>query len=88
MSFRTVMITKQSSLSYKNRFLVVKQDIEEKYFDAGMFYFCKTDKIYEYNSLVPKNTSGYVINSSECQDIDTIEDWEAAQIKFRILHNV
>ena len=31
MSFRTIMITKQSSLNYKNRFLVVKQDIEEKY---------------------------------------------------------
>lgn len=31
MSFRTVMITKQSSLNYKNRFLVVKQGIEEKY---------------------------------------------------------
>lgn len=31
MSFRTVVITKQSSLSYKNRFLVVKQDMDEKY---------------------------------------------------------
>ena len=31
MSFRTVVITKQSSLSYKNRFLVVKQDVDEKY---------------------------------------------------------
>ncbi len=31
MSFRTVVITKQSKISYKNRFLVVKQDAEEKY---------------------------------------------------------
>lgn len=31
MSFRTVMITKQSTLNYKNRFLVVKQDLDEKY---------------------------------------------------------
>lgn len=31
MSFRTVVITKQSKISYKNRFLVVKQDSEEKY---------------------------------------------------------
>ncbi len=31
MSFRTVVITKQAKISYKNRFLVVKQDINENY---------------------------------------------------------
>lgn len=31
MSFRTVVITKQSRISYKNRFLVVKQENDEKY---------------------------------------------------------
>lgn len=31
MSFRTVVISKQSKLSYKNRFLVVKQEDDEKY---------------------------------------------------------
>lgn len=31
MSFRTVVITKQSKLNYKNKFLVVKQDDDEKY---------------------------------------------------------
>lgn len=31
MSFRTVVITKQSKLSYKNHFLVVKKDIDEQY---------------------------------------------------------
>ena len=31
MSFRTVVITRQSKISYKNRFLVVKQESEEKF---------------------------------------------------------
>ena len=31
MSFRTVVVTKEARISYKNRFLVVKQDIDEKY---------------------------------------------------------
>ena len=31
MSFRTVVIAQQSKLRYKNRFLVVKQDLDEKY---------------------------------------------------------
>ncbi len=31
MSFRTVVITRQSKISYKNRFLVVKQESEENF---------------------------------------------------------
>lgn len=31
MSFRTIVISKSSKISYKNRFLVVKQELEEKY---------------------------------------------------------
>lgn len=31
MSFRTVVISKQAKLNYKNRFLVVKQEMDEKY---------------------------------------------------------
>jgi len=31
MSFRTVVITNQAKLNYKNRYLVVKQELEEKY---------------------------------------------------------
>lgn len=30
MSFRTVVITRQSKISYKNRFMVVKNESEEK----------------------------------------------------------
>lgn len=31
MSFRTVVISRQSKISYKNRYLVVKRDNDEKY---------------------------------------------------------
>ena len=31
MSFRTVVITNKAKLNYKNRYLVVKKEIEEKY---------------------------------------------------------
>ena len=31
MSFRTIVITRQSKISYKNRFLVVKKENEERY---------------------------------------------------------
>lgn len=61
------------------------QDIETKYFDAGMFYFCKTSALIEYKSLVPEKTLGFVIDESQCQDIDTEEDWQMAEMKYNIL---
>ena len=64
------------------------QDIKPKYFDVGMFYFCKTEKMYEYKSLISEKTSAYIISEDECQDIDTIEDWRMAEMKYRIMYNV
>ena len=64
------------------------QDIEPKYFDAGMFYFCKVEKIYENNSLVSNKTYGHIIDENQCQDIDTIEDWQMAEMKYRIINDV
>lgn len=64
------------------------QDIEPKYFDAGMFYLCKANKLYENKSLQPNDTLAYIIDESECQDIDTLEDWKMAEIKYKVMHNV
>lgn len=62
------------------------QDLEPKYYDAGMFYFVRTDKMLEYRSVRPPKTAGYIIDESECQDIDTMEDWKNAELKYMILH--
>lgn len=64
------------------------QDLIPKYYDVGMFYFCKTEKMYQYNSMTPDNTTGYVINEQECQDIDTLDDWKLAEMKYKVLNNV
>lgn len=63
------------------------QDLTPKYFDVGMFYFCKVRALYEHNSLYPDNLTAYIIDEKECQDIDTLEDWQMAEIKYRMLHN-
>src|SRR5574344_1986785 len=64
------------------------QDIKPKYFDVGMFYYCKVDKMLEYKTLIPPKTLAYIIDEKECQDIDTIDDWKMAEIKYKVLHNV
>lgn len=64
------------------------QDIEPKYFDVGMFYYCKVDKMLKYKTLVLPKTLAYIMDEKECQDIDTIDDWKMAEVKYKVLHNV
>ncbi|MGI5172139.1 pseudaminic acid cytidylyltransferase [Treponema sp. OMZ 840] len=65
--------------------LIRSQDLVPKYYDAGMFYFCKTSALLEHKTLVPPNTGAYIIDETECQDIDTLEDWKSAELKYKII---
>ncbi|NLL66989.1 MAG: pseudaminic acid cytidylyltransferase [Clostridiaceae bacterium] len=61
------------------------QDLVPKYFDVGMFYFIKVKTLLEEKTMVPSKTAGYVIDEMECQDIDTIEDWHNAEMKYKVI---
>jgi N-acylneuraminate cytidylyltransferase len=65
--------------------LIRSQDLTPKYFDVGMFYFCKMDVMLKEKTATPKNTLAYIMNENEIQDIDTIDDWNMAEIKYQIL---
>lgn len=54
------------------------QDLEPMYHDAGMFYFHKASCLNSDN-IVP-----YIIDESLAQDIDTMEDWNMAMMKFKV----
>ena len=64
------------------------QDLEPKYFDVGMFYFCKVKNLLAEKTLVPQGTKAYIIDELECQDIDTPDDWKMAEMKYKVLNNV
>lgn len=69
MSFRTVMITNPSRLSYKNRFLVVKQDLEEKYIHLSEIDTVIVDSIsVSVSSYLLKELLDYKINIIFCDD--------------------
>lgn len=58
------------------------QDLEPYYHDAGQFYFWKTNK---FSTVFVKNTVPYILDDMEVQDIDNIEDWKIAEIKYKNL---
>ena len=57
------------------------QDFEPIYHDAGMFYWMRFDV-----GLKGANKGGVVVSEKIVQDIDTVEDWEMAELKYRIVH--
>ena len=64
------------------------QDLETMYHDAGMFYYCKIDTMLKNKSLVAKNTSYLELSEIEVQDIDNESDWQIAELKYKMLHEL
>jgi len=63
------------------------QDLEEAYQDAGQFYWTKLDKkskkIMFGEDSIPIILPRYLV-----QDIDTIEDWERAEVMHRVMREL
>lgn len=61
------------------------QDLEASFHDLGQFYMFKTEKIISHNRLWNDNTGFIELKEIESHDIDTIEDWEMAEFKYKYL---
>lgn len=69
MSFRTVVISRQSKISYKNRFLVVKKDNDEKYVHLSEIDTIIVDSIsVSISTYLLKELSDNKINIVFCDD--------------------
>mgnify|MGYP001212680902 FL=1 len=60
---------------YKKR----TQDIKDTYFDAGQFYWGKTDAWKKTKPIFSKDSSLIEIPRWRIHDIDTMEDWKTAE---------
>lgn len=57
------------------------QDMEPLYHDAGQWYWIRIDCVQ--NTLVPKHTAAVILDPLEVQDIDELQDWEMAELKYQ-----
>ena len=64
------------------------QDLESMYHDVGMFYFAKTNAFLEKKSLITDKTVLFEMDESVIQDIDTLDDWRMAEMKYKVLYVV
>lgn len=65
---------------------VRSQDIEKMYHDCGQFSFFRINAFMKEKKLITDNTIPFVLDEKEVQDIDTVSDWELAELKFKMLH--
>ncbi len=61
------------------------QDLETFYHDAGQFYFFNTDSFLRNKKIINDNTGYIILKDTEVQDIDNLEDWKIAELKFNLL---
>ncbi|ACS81678.1 pseudaminic acid cytidylyltransferase [Maridesulfovibrio salexigens] len=61
------------------------QDLPEAYHDAGQFCWVNCKKFRKNNRMYSEETIPVTLPRNLVQDIDTLEDWEAAEVKFEIL---
>lgn len=63
------------------------QDLPKVYHDCGQFYACRTKPFLDAGTTDVENLVPLILSEMEVQDIDTLEDWEIAEIKYRRLFN-
>lgn len=62
------------------------QDLQPMYNDAGMLYIMNREPLIENKNMYFENMKGLVIEEHEAQDMDTLEDWKLAEIKYELIN--
>ena len=62
------------------------QDLTPHYHDSGQFYFVENESLQKYKSVFTDNTGVIELSQLEVQDIDTLDDWKNAEIKYKIIN--
>ncbi len=63
------------------------QDLETIYHDCGQFYLFKVNHFRKTKRLMEGKMIPIIISETEVQDIDTIEDWKLAELKFHSMED-
>ncbi|EOX1297755.1 pseudaminic acid cytidylyltransferase [Vibrio cholerae] len=59
------------------------QDLEKMYHDAGQFYIFRLNDAQKEKKLIVKNSIPLIIHPARAQDIDNLDDWVLAEIKYK-----
>lgn len=83
---RTFKITQthRCEMFWPENYLKRSQDLEEAYQDAGQFYWTNLNK-KSHDIMMGKDSIPIILPRFLVQDIDTLEDWERAEVLYEML---
>lgn len=83
---RTFKITENErcQMFWPENYAKRSQDLEEAYQDAGQFYWTKTDQKSD-GIMFGKESIPIILPRYLVQDIDTLEDWQRAEIMYKVI---
>ena len=86
---RALTISKDGRLQMMipDNFSKRSQDLEDTYYFAGQFDWSRLERILNEKENSHLSSMPYVIDRSRAQDIDTLEDWEYAEILYEIMNH-
>lgn len=81
---RAIKITKNGRVAmFQPEYYATRsQDLEHAYHDAGQFYWAKTDAVLSGVSAFSDAAVPLILPRCQVQDIDTVEDWQRAELMF------
>lgn len=62
------------------------QDLEPLYHDCGQFYCLNVKSFKKQKVIWMENVVPFIQDEMNVQDIDTLQDWKIAEMKYRILY--
>lgn len=64
------------------------QDLTPTFHDAGQWYWFKWNKFKESRKLIFEKTKALYLSHFEAHDIDTLNDWKLAELKYEYLQSL
>ena len=63
------------------------QDLEPFYHDCGQFYCLRVDSFEKQRQIFMEHMVSIEMPESQVQDIDTLEDWKIAELKYKLMQD-
>lgn len=84
---RSVIIQENKvKMKWPENLNIRSQDLEPFYHDCGQYYGFNISRFLMNKVLLSGNTLPVITSELEVQDIDNLEDWEIAEIKYRMMN--
>ncbi len=75
-----------ADMVWPENFAKRSQDFEKVYHDAGMFYFGKPEAFLTNQPIFGNSSKPMLLPHYRIQDIDTLDDWQRAEVMYRVIY--